>query len=142
MDESVGHILERELSAACPEIAIGIPIALQVAVDCAHHCECPDVELPVLVQQRLLDVLLDYVGPPVAIYIDILDQALDVVELLAHLYATTSVCVLTWFNYPQALAKLGHAIKNGAFVWILSIMEELLKLQECWVIEPLLDMEG
>lgn len=141
MHESVGHILEREFSAARPEVAIAIPIALEIPIDGAHHRECPNVELPVLVQQRLLDVLLNYVGPPVAIHVHILDQTLDVIELFAHLYATTSIRVLTWFDYPQVLAELWHLVKNGVFVWILSIVEQLLELQEGWVVETFLDVE-
>lgn len=141
MHKSIGHILEREFSAARPEVAIAIPIALQISIDGAHHRECPYVELSVLVEQRLLDVLLNYVGPPVAIHVHVLDQTLDVIELFAHLYATTSICVLTWFDYPQVLAKLWHMVKNGSFVWILSIMEQLLELQEGWVVETFLDVE-
>ena len=32
-------------------------------------------------------------------------------------------------------------VKNGFFVWILSIVEQLLELQERWVVEPFLDVE-
>jgi len=141
VDKSVGNILEREFSAARPEVAIAIPVALEISIDGAHHRECPDVELSVLVQQRFLDVLLNYVRPPVAIHVHILDQTLDVIELFAHLNTTTSICVLTWFYYPQVLAKLWLIVKNGFFVWILSIMEQLLELQEGWVVETFLDVE-
>ena len=79
MHKPIGDILERKLPTTGPEVAIGIPVALQVAIDRAHQCKAPDVELTVLVQQRLLDILLYDVGPLHTVYCHVLDKALDVI---------------------------------------------------------------
>lgn len=47
---TIGHVLDGEFSAACSQVSVGVPVALQVAVDRAHQGEAPDIELSILVQ--------------------------------------------------------------------------------------------
>ena len=64
------------------------------------------------------------------------------IQLFAHLYTTTSVCVFARFHYPKLFAELWHAVQDGFFIWILSVVEQLLELQVRWVVEALFDVEG
>jgi|NorSeaMetagenome_1021524.scaffolds.fasta_scaffold191283_1 hypothetical protein len=68
MHISVGHVFQGELATACSEVSLCVPVALQISADGTHHGETTDVELPVLVKQRLFDVFLNNIGPFVAIY--------------------------------------------------------------------------
>ena len=79
MHISVRDILEREFSTTGSEIALWVPIALQISIDTAHHCEAPDIKLTILVEQWLFNVLLNDVGPSITIYISVLNQTFDVI---------------------------------------------------------------
>ena len=107
MHISVGAVLETKLAAAGPEVALSVPVALQVAIDGAHKGEAADVELPALVQERLLDVLLDYVTPFDAVDIRIGHQTLYLVQITAHLDAKASVGVLSRLDDPEVPPELG-----------------------------------
>ena len=100
MDVTVRDILKSKLSAAGPEISIAVPVSLQVSIDGAHQGEAADVELSILIEERLLDVLLYDIRSSVAIDVHILDQALDVIQLSADLYSASSVGVLAWLDDP------------------------------------------
>ena len=73
MHISVGHVFQSELATACSEVSLCVPVALQISADGTHHSETTDVELPVLVQQRLFDVFLYDIRPFVAIHICVLN---------------------------------------------------------------------
>lgn len=73
MHISVGHVFQSELATACSEVSLCVPVTLQISADGTHHSEATDVELPVLVKQRLFDVFLYDIRPFVAIYICVLN---------------------------------------------------------------------
>ena len=73
MDVTVWDILKGKLSAACSEVTITVPVALQVSIYGAHQSKTSNVELSVLVEKRLLNVLLYDVRSSVAIDVNILD---------------------------------------------------------------------
>jgi len=73
MHISVGHVFQSELATACSEVSLCVPVALQISADGTHHSETTDVELPVLVKQRLFDVFLYDIRPFVAIHICVLN---------------------------------------------------------------------
>ena len=106
MNVSVRNVLERKLLAAGSEVAICVPVALQVSVYGAHHGECSNIKLASLVEEWLLDVLLHDIGPFVAVDVRVLDQALDVVQVATHLDAAASVGVLSRFDDPNVLTLL------------------------------------
>ena len=110
MHISVRNVLERKLFATCSEVAICVPVTLEVAIDCAHQSEGTDVELAALVEERFFDVLLHDVGPLVAVDVRVLDQALDVIQVSAHLYPAAPVRVFARFNDPNVLTLLGVVV--------------------------------
>jgi len=142
MHVPIGHILEREFPRARPQVAVGVPVALEVAANGAHQGEAPDVKLPVLVQEWFLDVLLDYVGAAVAVHVCVLHQGLNVVDVAAHLDAAPTIRVLSWLHDPEVLAELGKLIQESYTALVLCLVVELLKLEELWVVEALLDVES
>lgn len=80
------------------------------------------------------------VGATVAIYISILDQRLDVVEVTAHLDAAAAVGVFAWLDDPERLAKFRELVQNCALVGILRIVVELLEFQELRVVQSFLNV--
>ena len=106
MHVSVRNVFKRKLFAAGSKVALLVPVTLQVAVDRAHHSERSDVELSTLVKEWFLDVLLHDVRPLVAVHVRVLDEALDVVQFLAHLDATPSVRVFSWLDDPNVAPLL------------------------------------
>jgi len=50
MDKPVGNILKSELTATCPQIAIGVPIALKITIYGRHQSKTPDIKLTVFVE--------------------------------------------------------------------------------------------
>jgi hypothetical protein len=113
MDVSVVHVSEAELSGTCAEVALLVPVALQIPVDGAHHGEAPDIKLSILVQQGLLNILLNDVTAFVAT--GVVNKAFDLVEILAHGDATASVGILSRFDYPEVLAKFWVLVQDGLF---------------------------
>lgn len=109
------HVSEAELSGTCAEVALLVPVALQIPIDGAHHGEAPDIKLPVLVQQGLLNILLNDVTAFVATGAGVVDKAFDLVEILAHGDATASVGILSRFDYPEVLAKFWVLVQDGLF---------------------------
>ena len=142
MDEPVGDVLQRELLATGPEVALSVPITLEVAVDGAHQSEASNVELPVLVQKRLLNVLLDDVRSLGTIHNSILDEVLDVVQVFTHLDTAATVGVLSWFHDPELFAELAQRVQDGLLVWVKRLMIQLLELEELRIVQTLLDMES
>ena len=63
------------------------------------------------------------------------------VDLLAALDTAAPVCVLARFDDPHVPAELGKAIKDRRLGWILTVVEQLLKLEELGVVESFLDVE-
>ena len=79
VDHAVGGIFEIVLAAARPQVAVSVPVRLQVSVGCRAQGEAANVELSVLVKKRLFDVLLNDVAAPMPIYLLSLNETLDVV---------------------------------------------------------------
>lgn len=80
-----------------------VPIAFDDSVDGGHHDVVAEVEFPTIVQQRPLDVGLNYEGAIATVWVllSLLYDCLDLLESQAHLYAVSAVAVLTWFHNPS-----------------------------------------
>jgi hypothetical protein len=75
MNHPVSDIFQIELFAACSEIALSVPIPLEIAIHCGHKCVTSDIKLPAFVQQWLLDVFLNDVRPLLTIDISVRDYS-------------------------------------------------------------------
>lgn len=139
MDHAVGGIFEIVLAAARPQVAVSVPVRLQVSVGCRAQGEAANVELSVLVKKRLFDVLLDDVAAPMPIDLLSLNETLDVVEVAADLDTTPSIRVLTWLDDPEPAAVLGVLLQH--FV-VLRVVECLLELVELSITLTLFDVVG
>ena len=71
MNEPIRHVFQVEVLAARAQVALIVPVALQVTVNGGHQRVAADVELAVLVQQRSLDILLNNIRSLLAIEIRI-----------------------------------------------------------------------
>lgn len=67
MHEQVVALFEGERRGGGPDVALGVPVSLEDAVEASDEHVVSDVEFPALVQQRLLYVLLEDECPYVAI---------------------------------------------------------------------------
>ena len=141
MNVPIWDVLEGELSAACPEVALSVPVTLKVAANGAHHGEAPDVKLPILVEQWFFNILLDYVTSFEAIHICIANQVFDLIKVFRHLDTTASVSVLTGLDDPQLLAKSRNFIKYRLLRVILGVLVQLFKFMELWIVHALFDVE-
>lgn len=141
VDVAVVDVFDVELSAAGAQVALLVPVTLEVSVNSAHHRKDSDVELPALVQKRLLNVFLNYVTPTVAAQVHVLDQALNLVQVLHNCNAAPAVCVFSGLNDPKVLAELRILVEHSLTA-LTGIVEYVLELQKLWVAEAFLDVEG
>ena len=137
MNHSVGRVLDVVLAAARPQVAVLVPVALQVSVDRSCHSVAANVEFTILVEKGSLNVLLDDVAALVAVHLLCLDQLLDVVEVTADLDTTASVGVLARLDDPKIVAVAGILLKN--FV-VRGVVVRLNKLQELSIALTLLNV--
>ena len=137
MNHSVGRVLDVVLAAARPQVAVLVPVGLQVSVDRSCHGVSANVEFAILVEKGPLNVLLDDVAALVAVHLLCLDQLLDVVEVTADLDTTASVGVLARLDDPKIVAVAGILLKN--FV-VRRVVVSLNKLQELSIALTLLNV--
>jgi len=107
MHQPVGYVLHAVLLARGSQIAVLIPVGLQVIIDGGGHDEAPDIELPILVQQRSFNILLDDVGSLLASVLVVGADALDMGQVSAYVDTTASVGILARLYNPHFLAHLG-----------------------------------
>ena len=63
MDESIVQIFKSVLFTGGPGIPVLIPVPFDASIDACYQHKHPDVELPLVVEKRVLHVLLDDEGP-------------------------------------------------------------------------------
>ena len=139
MNHAIGSVLDVVLAAAGSQVAVLVPVALEVSVDRGRQRVAADVELATLVQKGPLNVLLNDVATPVAVHLLRLDQTLDVIEVTADLDATTTIGVLTWLDDPQIVAISRILLEN--FI-ARRVVVGLHELQELSVAFTLLNVVG
>ena len=103
MNKSICNILKIEVLATSPKVALIVPIALEVAINCSQHSVASNVKLSVLVKERLLNVFLDNVRPLLSVDISVRYNLSNLREFLANLNATASIGVFSRLDYPNLL---------------------------------------
>ena len=103
MNKSICNILKIEVLATSPKVALIVPIALEVAINCSQHSVASNVKLSVLVKERLLNVFLDNVRPLLSVDIGVRYNLPNLREFLANLNATASIGVFSRLDYPNLL---------------------------------------
>ena len=101
MNERVRDIVQGELSRARPDIGILVAVPLKGTVDTGQHAKAPEVELPLVHQQRVVNVFLDDVGT--VLFICLSNDGLDIPERFDNSDPLASVCILTWLDDPGVL---------------------------------------
>ena len=64
VDQAVCYVVQVERTARGPNVAFLVIVCLEVAIDTSGKGISPNVELAALIEQRFMNVPLDYVGPP------------------------------------------------------------------------------
>lgn len=59
----VTAVLDGVFEACGPDVALRIPVAFELAVDARHEHVVPDIELPPVIKERPLQILLHDEGP-------------------------------------------------------------------------------
>ena len=137
MDEPVLYIFQRKLLGRCAHIPLVVPVALKITVTRGDQNVAPDVEFAPLKEQRLFNVLLNYVTSLGSTVGDsVANDFLDLLQILAHVDPASSVGVLSRLHDPQRLAKL---LWEQVFV---SVLENFSKLLKFFVMDAFLYMEG
>jgi len=65
-----------------------------------------------------------------------------VLKILAYLDTTSSICVLTRLDNPQAFTEFGEIVENSFLSWILTVDEQLFKFMVLGIIKSFFDVEG
>ena len=125
MYHTIGRVFQVVLATTRPKIAVCVPVRLQVSVLGRAESVAPNVELPILVQERLFYVLLNDVAAPVAVYLLCLNQTLDMIQVAADLDTATSVRVLSRLYDPELVAVLGVLPKHLVVLWVVVCLLEL-----------------
>ena len=89
---------------SCSNVAVFVEISFDLAIYACDQGEASDVELPILVQQRIRYVLLKNYGPPMMAAL--MNLILDISISCFHNYSTASVWVLSRLYYPNILGLL------------------------------------
>lgn len=139
MDHSIFVVLGAVLPRAGPQIPVLVPVALEVAVHSCCQRVGPDVELAIFVQEGLFDVLLDNVRSFLAVYLGIINDALNMVQVSADLDPSASVCVLTWLDDPHRVAIPGILCKLRLRPGVLVNFDEFLEFS---IVFAFLDVES
>ena len=108
VDELVVGVAQLELVAAGADVALVVPVAAHLAVEAHQQHVAADVELPPVVQQRPVDVLLDYEGLLRVVlprYLS-LHPAVYLLEVAVDGDAVAAVGVLPGLHDPQPLLAL------------------------------------
>lgn len=127
-----------------------IPVTFLISVDASHADVRSDVEFAFLVEEWH-DVFLDDVGTSSAQFISFVafDDFNDLIHAFYYLDASSSVCVLTWFDKPSiSLFSLEAMLKLLVLLLLLLVLDELstllilfLELCELFIVE-ISHMEG
>ena len=112
---------------------------MQVAVDGSAERVAPDIELPILVQERLLNVFLNDVAAPVAVDLLGLNQALDVLQVTTDLDSAAAIRVLARLHDPKLVAVSGELLQHLVVLWV---VVGLLELEEFAICFALFDVES
>jgi len=104
VNESVGCVLQVELSTGRPDVALVVEVGLYVSMLSREESVSSDIKLSVLVQKGFFDVLLDDIRSLFPVDICIFAEVLDVVKVFRHLNSCSLVSVFSWLNDPVALA--------------------------------------
>lgn len=103
VNKSVCNVLEIEVLAARAEVALVVPVTLQVSVDGGQQGVAPNIKLPSLVEKGLFNVLLYDVWPFLAVHVRVRHDFLYLRHLAANLNATAPVGVLARLDDPYLL---------------------------------------
>lgn len=101
VNEPISYVLQIEVFAACAQVAIAVPVPLQVTVNRRHQRVAADVKLAVLVEQRPLDILLNNIRSLLPIEIRIWYDFFNLRKLSANLDAAAPIRVLARLDYPN-----------------------------------------
>lgn len=127
MNHAVRRIFEIILATTRPQVAILVPVALQVSIIRRRQGEASNIELAIFVQQGLLDVFLDDVTAFVTVDLLGLNQRLDVVQITAHLDAATPVSVFAWLYNPEGATVLGVLLQRLVTLRVVESFNKFLK---------------
>jgi hypothetical protein len=104
VNKSVCNIFKVEVLATGSEIALIVPIPLQITIHSSDEGVTSNVELSIFIKQWLFNVFLNDIGSFLPIHICILDYVSYLLQLLAYLYAASSIRIFTWLNDPNSLS--------------------------------------
>ena len=147
VDELIADVVEVEVVGGGADVALAEPVGAHEAVQAGDQHVVADVELPPLVQQRVLDVLLDDVGLVVAVLVLLLllEDVVQLVDLLNHHDAVAAVRQLPRLHDPDVLQPPPPLLLLRPLLLVLLALDLLELLGEphvFGVVHSFLDVEG
>lgn len=95
------------LKRCCANVTILIPITFYYSIYRSYHHIMAEIKFTFLIEKWFLYVGLNYISFKIAIImaLSFFKYCTNLEEIHTYCYAITSVCKLTWFNYPHVLYR-------------------------------------
>jgi len=145
MGEWITDIIKVKFIRACADVPFRVPVCPKDPVYAGDKHVSADIELPILIKEGFIHVLLDDVSyiTPVAVFLPVLDDILYLVQFLTYLDAIPSIGVLSWFNYPDILSLSFHPFTRvGLLDRLFQLTIIFLKRLILFIIKALCDVES
>jgi hypothetical protein len=128
VDELVVKVLHVELLRGSADVTVLVPVALLVAIDARDENIGTNVEFPLLVEEGH-NVLLNYVstGPAHLVDLVLLDDLPDLLNILDHFDACTSVGVLPRFDQPGIPLLRFETVLKLLVLFLLLLVLDILR---------------
>ena len=111
VDHGIRDVSKAEGPTRCPYVALSVIVGLEIPVDARGEGVGPNVELSLLVEKRIMDILLHDPSPARgSVVTAALDDSLNLLEVVGHLDAMPSICVLSRFDDPHVCVFRGVAL--------------------------------
>lgn len=139
VDLRVTVVLCRELVRGGTQVTLLIPVPLEIPIHTGNQKIVPDIELPPIIQQRLLNILLQYKSPitPIPILLPPPEPQLNIIQTRTHTDPRPSIRKLPRLRNPN----IPHTL-----IPLLLLLKPIIYLQKPLILRVLHplggDMEG
>lgn len=131
-------VFQWEIRGRSTHIAFLIPISLHRPCNAGYEHIMSYIELPPLIQQRLLHIFLQYERSQTTIFILLptLQPRLDLLQSKTYTYTITTISILTWLHYPYIFQLSVYLL------FVLDLFVCCQKLLIFWILYSFGDVES
>ena len=104
MDQLVSHVVEGVLTTTGTDVAVLVAVPFQTAVDAREKAKAPEIELPLVHEERVVDILLNDESSFAIFSCRPPDDLLHISDSLNDGDALASISILARFDDPSVLS--------------------------------------